>query len=603
MAQIEVLDQKTIDKIAAGEVIERPASVVKELIENAIDAGASAVTVEIKDGGISFLRITDNGCGIEMAQASLAFIRHSTSKIKQVEDLFTVTSLGFRGEALSSIAAVSKVELITKTAVGMCGIRYLIAGGDEVSCEEIGAPLGTTFIVRDLFYNTPVRKKFLKSPTTEGGYISELVQRLALSHPEVSFKYIVTNKVKLHTSGDGDLKAIIYHIYGREVASNLIKVQKEDAIFSLTGFIGKPSLCRGNRTYENYFINGRYVKSDLIATAIEAGYKSFLMQHKYPFTVLNLSLSSELLDVNVHPTKMELRFRNQEEISLALSQMIHAAVTAKELIPPMVFEKKQDVAAEKKILQKERQKIPEPFEEQRIAAIQTKSKPKPPPQPPIVYQQAVLPDAIVREASPQYSEKLISPVARKDHQIIGQLFETYWLVEFKESLYIIDQHAAHEKVLFERIINSLSTKEFTSQTVFPPLLLTLNVLEEDNLNQYMEYLIKLGYEISHFGGKEYSITAIPGNLFGLNAESFILEVLDCLPKLSVNDPPAMITEKIASMSCKAAVKGNQKLSQPEMEKLMDDLLTLENPYHCPHGRPTIVSMTKTELDKKFKRVL
>lgn len=645
MPNIEILDQQTIDKIAAGEVIERPSSVVKELVENAIDAQASAITVEIKEGGIAFIRITDNGCGIEKDEVKLAFLRHSTSKIRSVEDLFTVSSLGFRGEALSSIAAVSQVELITKTVRGISGVRYVMEGGKEQSLEEIGAPEGTTFLVRNLFYNTPARRKFLRTAQTEAGYIGDLMEKLALSHPEISFKFISNNQLKLHTSGNSNLKEIIYHIYGRDIAANLLEVREENDLFSVRGFIGKPLISRGNRNFENYFINGRYIKSALIAKSIEEGYQSFTMQHKYPFTVLHISINGKLLDVNVHPTKMELRFSDGQAVYQFLSELVRNIINQSELVYQVSLEDEKKV--QKRQQQEKREslnssrKAPEPFETRRLSALKEKIQKDSPyepkyekkeqpklakeqpklakeqpklakeqpisteKQPELVAESSeytILPD-ITGETVPQAARKLLDISSCKDHRIIGQLFETYWLVEFDNQLYIIDQHAAHEKVLYERTIRSLETKEYTSQVIYPPILLTLNMQEEELLKKYMEYFEKLGFVLEHFGGKEYSVTAVPANLFGLEGRDLMLELLDSLSEFRGRETPQMITEKVASMSCKAAVKGNQSLSRQEIERLISELLTLENPYHCPHGRPTIISMSKYELEKKFKRVL
>lgn len=680
MPNIEILDQQTIDKIAAGEVIERPSSVVKELVENAIDAKASAITVEIKEGGSSFLRITDNGCGMEAEEVPLAFLRHSTSKIRNVEDLLTVSSLGFRGEALSSIAAVSQVELITKTFSSFSGTRYVIEGGEEKSREEIGAPEGTTFLVRNLFYNTPARRKFLKTPQTEAGYIGDLMERLALSHPEISFKLIANNQPKLHTSGNSNLKEVIYHVYGRDIASNLIEVHGENEWFSVRGFIGKPLVSRGNRNFENYFINGRYIKSSLISKSIEEGYKSFVMQHKYPFTALHISINGNLLDVNVHPTKMELRFSNGEEIYEFLTGLVRDAINQSELVYQVSLEKGQEgkvrQAREKKERLTSSRHAPEPFESKRLEAVKKAIQKDSPYEPKYngrelpglaeeeitfsfqkqpgaaggcsgdgqelasgslhsgaearaenaeslpfqkemaqdpampLFQETMaqdpampLPHETIAEDAAGSPRKLLEEASRKDHRIIGQLFDTYWLVEFDSSLYIIDQHAAHEKVLYERTLSSLRKKEFTSQVIYPPILLTLNMQEESLLKKYMPYFQELGYEIEHFGGKEYSVTAVPANLFGLDGQGLAIEILDGLANFHGKETPQMITEKIASMSCKAAVKGNQSLSRPELEALIGELLSLENPYHCPHGRPTIISMPKYELEKKFKRVL
>ncbi len=692
MPNIEILDQQTIDKIAAGEVIERPSSVVKELVENSIDAGSSAVTVEIKDGGISFIRITDNGCGIEQDQVPLAFLRHSTSKIRSVEDLVTVSSLGFRGEALSSIAAVSQVELITKTFHEISGVRYLIEGGKEISIEEIGAPEGTTFLVRNLFYNTPARRKFLKAAQTEAGYINDLMERMALSHPEISFKFISNNQLKIHTSGNSNLKEIIYHIYGREIAGNLLEVQKENDLFSVCGFIGKPLISRGNRNYETYFINGRYIKSSLIAKGIEEGYKSFVMQHKYPFTVLHISINGSLLDVNVHPTKMELRFCNGEAVYHALVDMIKSAINESELVyQASLGQEKQELKRQQQEKQEQlrtQRHAPEPFETKRLESVKQAIKKDSPYEPKFQKRTqnendnpdlskkspdvtissaiaaettdfAVAPEVTAElcefgndkgepadtknsgneqslDIQPSYSKqanrqrqskesesrkkplsetfeqqellpdatrKLLDVSSQKDHRIIGQLFDTYWLVEFDGKLYIIDQHAAHEKVLYERTLKAFYNKEFTSQTIYPPVMLTLSMQEETLLKKYIDYFQKLGFEMEHFGGKEYAVTAVPANMYGLSGKGLMLEILDSLSEFRGRETPQMITEKIASMSCKAAVKGNQKLSRPEIEALIRELLTLDNPYHCPHGRPTIISMSKYELEKKFKRVL
>lgn len=649
MPNIEILDQQTIDKIAAGEVIERPSSVVKELVENAIDAQASAITVEIKEGGISFIRITDNGCGIEKDEVKLAFLRHSTSKIRSVEDLFTVSSLGFRGEALSSIAAVSQVELITKTVHGMSGVHYVIEGGKEQTIEEIGAPEGTTFLVRNLFYNTPARRKFLRTAQTEAGYIGDLMEKLALSHPEISFKFIANNQLKLHTSGNSNLKEIIYHIYGRDIAGNLLEVHEENDMFSVSGFIGKPLISRGNRNFENYFINGRYIKSALIAKSIEEGYQSFTMQHKYPFTALHISINGKLLDVNVHPTKMELRFSDGQAVYQFLTDLVRNTINKSELVYQVSLDEEKEIQKkqreEKRESLKSSRQAPEPFETKRLQSLREKVRADSPYEPKFEKKEQPelaaetskfdnpaklaaesskfdAPPELAAESSkfdtppemtgetytqqeilPETTRKLLDISSRKEHRIIGQLFETYWLVEFDNQLYIIDQHAAHEKVLYERTMHSLETKEYTSQVIYPPILLTLNMQEEELLKKYMEYFEKLGFVWEHFGGKEYSVTSVPANLFGLEGKSLMLEILDSLSEFHGRETPQMITEKVASMSCKAAVKGNQKLSRPELERLIDELLTLENPYHCPHGRPTIISMSKYELEKKFKRVL
>lgn len=643
MPNIAILNQETIDKIAAGEVVERPCSVVKELVENAIDAGSTAITVEIKEGGISFIRITDNGCGIERDQVAVAFYRHSTSKIRSAEDLLTVKSLGFRGEALSSISAVARVELITKTYDELTGTRYVIEGSKELSNEEIGAPDGTTFIVKDLFYNVPARRKFLKTAQTEGSYISDMVEKLALSHPDISFKFINNNQTKLHTSGNGNRKDIIYHIFGREISSSLLEVKHECEYFKVEGFIGKPVITRGNRNYENYFINGRYVKSNILSRAIEEAYKSFLMQHQYPFTVLYFTFFSEL-DVNVHPTKMELRFDNNNEIYVELCDTIYAILSHKEMIPEVPVD---STPAPKKIAHEYKEPIPEPFEKRRINEVRAAESRS-------VYGQSVTSAAKVPAVNEQltdntsklqtakasasalvagtgnsvelapetstayepaqvvtgtqqtlgdYDKVFLTESSKKQFSIIGQLFKTYWLIEFEDKLYIIDQHAAHEKVLYEKTMARLANKDFTSQRISPPIVMTLDARECEMLEKYRPQIEQFGYEVEHFGGKEYMISAIPDNLFNIDMKDLFIEMLDDFSNATGRQTPDIITEKVASMSCKAAVKGNDKLTLPEINKLIDELLSLDNPYNCPHGRPTIISMSKYEIEKKFKRIV
>ena len=636
MPNIAILNQETIDKIAAGEVVERPCSVVKELVENAIDAGSTAITVEIKEGGISFIRITDNGCGIERDQVAVAFYRHSTSKIRSAEDLLTVKSLGFRGEALSSISAVARVELITKTYDELTGTRYVIEGSKELSNEEIGAPDGTTFIVKDLFYNVPARRKFLKTAQTEGSYISDMVEKLALSHPDISFKFINNNQTKLHTSGNGNKKDIIYHIFGREISSSLLEVKHECEYFKVEGFIGKPVITRGNRNYENYFINGRYVKSNILSRAIEEAYKSFLMQHQYPFTVLYFTFFSEL-DVNVHPTKMELRFDNNNEIYVELCDTIYAILSHKEMIPEVPVD---STPAPKKIVHEYKEPIPEPFEKRRInevraaesrsvygqsvtAAAKDFSAIEPEPakssasalvantgnsvEPKTETSTVAYEPAQVVTATQQtlgdYDKVFLTESSKKQFSIIGQLFKTYWLIEFEDKLYIIDQHAAHEKVLYEKTMARLANKDFTSQRISPPIVMTLDARESEMLEKYRQQIEQFGYEVEHFGGKEYMISAIPDNLFHIDMKDLFIEMLDDFSNATGRQTPDIITEKVASMSCKAAVKGNDKLTLPEINELIDELLSLDNPYNCPHGRPTIISMSKYEIEKKFKRIV
>lgn len=632
---IQVLDQSTINQIAAGEVVERPSSVVKELMENAIDAGATAITVEIRDGGIGFIRITDNGCGIAREELPLAFLRHSTSKIRTAEDLVTVSSLGFRGEALSSIAAVSQVELITKTPDSLTGSRYRMEGGTEKGLEEVGAPEGTTFISRNLFYNTPARRKFLKTPATEGGHVAALVEKIALSHPEISIRLIVNNQNRLHTSGNHNLKDIIYTIYGREAAASLIPLTVETGSVRIEGFIGQPQLARSNRNFENYFINGRYIKSSLIMKAVEEGYKGYMMQHKYPFTMLHFTVEPEYIDVNVHPSKMELRFKNGEELYRCVSEAVTRALSSEELIVKSGLSEETAGTLKSQPPSGENGKMPhrepEPFEKGRMAAMEIREPSAPysvrPPESP-GGENAVLdaPEALEKavgqagelkpDISPGPSEnagsveqvemfdgRFLSREARHRHRLIGQVFDTYWLVEYQNALYLIDQHAAHEKVLFERNFASFKSREYTSQFISPPIILTLSMQEEEVLNRHMEVFRQIGFEIEPFGGKEYAVRAVPDNLLSLAKKELLLEILDGLSEGAERQTPETVYNRVASMSCKAAVKGNMRLSAREAEELLEELFSLENPYTCPHGRPTIVSISKQEMEKKFKRIV
>lgn len=610
---ITLLDQNTINKIAAGEVIERPSSVVKELVENAIDAGATAVTVEIKEGGISFIRVTDNGSGIGKDEIEIAFKRHATSKIKCVEDLMAVLSLGFRGEALASIAAVSQVELITKTADSLSGARYTIDGGNAGEITDIGAPEGTTFIVRNLFYNTPVRRKFLKTATTEGGYIGSLIEYLALSHPDISFRFISNNQNKLHTSGNMNLKDIIYNVYGRDITNNLYEVTGKSQDIEASGFIGKPAICRGNRTYENYYINGRYIKSSIITKAIEDAYKGFIMPHNYPFSAIHFKINPAVIDVNVHPTKMELRFSNNEYIYNFVYDTCLKALKSKELIaevsvpePANAVKEPINVVKEpEKVVEKPAnpikandcrltaQRLPEPFEIKRSQQMVREDKVK--------YE-----EERKAEAPKQlnlFENKLLDESSRNKYRIIGQLFETYWLIEFEDKFYIMDQHAAHEKILYEKTMERLHNKTMGTQMILPPIVLSLNMHEEEIYRNNADIFKSLGYEIEEFGGSEYKVTGIPAGLPKMDYKQLLIDVLDGLSEENANKDPDIITEKVASMSCKAAVKGNNRLSFSEAFELMDELMKAENPYNCPHGRPTLIMMSKYEIEKKFKRIV
>lgn len=668
---IKVLDQSTINKIAAGEVVERPSSVVKELVENAIDAGATAITVEIKEGGMSFIRITDNGAGIEKEEVPTAFVRHATSKIMTIEDLLSVSSLGFRGEALASIAAVSQVECITKTAHALTGIRYEIHGSKEISSEEIGAPAGTTIIVRNLFYNVPARKKFLKTAMTEGSYITELITRLSLSHPEVSFKYIMNGSNKIATSGNGKLQDVIYHIYGKDVSANLLPVKRSVGDFTVEGYIGKAYVSKGNRSFEHYFVNGRYIRSNIVTKAIEEAYKSFVMIHKFPFTALHFTLDSNKLDVNVHPTKMEFKYADGEQLFGFVKESVRKALLEEEMIQDVSLR----TAKEERAITIEQQRqstlrVPEPFEkearavryQQAVASHQAEIQKKtrqaqasqniPKPEIPKTNQKTDISQAnsqkepfikqdtsrIVQQIQPEFpmekekpidtnsqntgvpvkaedtppegtNEQMVMPVeqfisedARKKHRLIGQVFKTYWMIEYDEKLYIVDQHAAHEKVMFERLMKQQQNKQVLSQQLLPPKVLHLDSVEYEAVHSHMELFEQTGFDIEAFGDDSIVVRAVPDDIMGVDPQFLFDSLLNALTedrgKLSID----FFVEKLSSMACKAAIKGNTEITAMEADKLIDEMLALDNPYNCPHGRPTMISLTKTELERKFKRI-
>lgn len=658
MTAIQILDSATIDKIAAGEVVERPSSVVKELVENALDACADAITVEIKEGGITFIRVTDNGSGIDSSQIRNAFMRHATSKIRSAEDLTHVISLGFRGEALSSICAVAQVELITKTKDNLTGVRYVCEGAVEKECSEIGAPTGTTVLVKNLFFNTPVRRKFLKQPMTEGGYIIDLMEHMALSRPDTAFKLMVNGQVKFHTSGNGSLKEVIYRIYGKETASQLLPFEKETKGIKVEGYLGKPILNRSNRNFENYYINGRYIKSSLIAKALEDGYSNYLMQHKFPFTVLHFTIDTEMVDVNVHPTKMDVRFTGGNYLYDFVASSVAAALQQREMIPEALLSEEKEEETQKI-------KVPEPFEqqrtrqfqvmeEQRYEAVRSPSRdifireaaeeslkamadntssdddffvqiparvtdstptlrtemPVEPAAPgtamPANAEQTEQAPAVKTEPPKQldlFDEKMLTKENRPRYRILGQIFDTYWLIAFTDKLFIVDQHAAHEKVKYERLMKHYHEKDIVTQTLNPPIVVTLSAKEEATFLSCKDVFAGLGFEIEDFGGREYALRGVPVDLYGQEEKTLFLSVLDEMSEGPLHKDLTVVEEKLATMACKSAVKGNHSFSFAEMEALIDELLTLDNPYNCPHGRPTIISMSKYEIEKKFKRIV
>lgn len=661
MAEINVLDSRTIDQIAAGEVVERPASVVKELVENACDAGATAVTVEIRDGGTTFIRVTDNGSGIPKDQVKKAFFRHATSKIKDASDLTRLHSLGFRGEALSSIAAVSMVEIITKTEDALTGVRYCIEGERERDFNEVGAPNGTTIIIRDLFFNTPARKKFLKTPATEGSNIVDLMEHMALCRPDISFQLMVNRQTRFQTSGSGDLKEVVYRIYGRQIAKETISFHAEQNGVKISGFLGTPQLVRPNRNFEFFFVNKRYIKSPVLSKGLESGYSDYLMQHKFPMAYLHFDIDTESVDVNVHPSKMEVRFSDNRQIADFLEKSVREALKNKEMIPEVTLEDSAVDTAKKllelpkpaaakpvemhskpaampakspDILKKPVKKIQEPLKalekpvskpydfthpkhtETKPVIMPKASKEQLPPQPfeKKTFHQMVKEDTAFYQADlgqkieeakqlNLFEEKILTKTAVSQYEIIGQVFDTYWIAVYENKMILIDQHAAHEKVKYEALMKRFHEGNVVSQNLMPPMIVTLSPMEEAVLKQYEEYFAKAGFEIEEFGGNSYALRAVPCDLYGNLEQSLLQEILEELGGDHRPGTPAAISEKIATMACKAAVKGNHRMNKEEMLSLLEQLLTLDNPYHCPHGRPTMITMTKQELEKKFKRII
>ena len=613
MPQIRILDEQTIDQIAAGEVIERPLSVVKELVENALDAGADQISVELLGGGIDLIRVSDNGCGIPADQVQIAFFRHATSKIESAEDLFSLHSLGFRGEALSSIASVAKVELVTRTKDSLAGFRYVIEGGIEKESGDTAAPVGTTFTVRDLFFNTPARRKFLKSAQTETSYVVTLMEQLSLSRPGVAMRLVTDGRLRLQTNGSYGLKEILYTLFGREVARHLRPVDLETGDMKLTGFVGEPSINRGNRGGEICFVNGRFVKNPMMMKAIEQAYHGLTMQHKFPVAVLQLTLDASQVDVNVHPQKTEVRFRSEKEVFDIIYRGVREALYAQDLIPAeesapkekksptpapdrvreeIDYRSEQDRRLFERMFDREMRRMKEEEAEAKAVAQEEKAPAVSLPVPRIV------------EATQQdlFEEKIIQPKNLASFRLLGQIFKTYWLIEYEGWFLIADQHAVHEKILYERTMRGLDQREATSQQLYPPLILHVSGVQLDTLQKNREDFERLGFEIEAIGEREVRVDAVPGNLFSLSAKDLFIQMLDELAEQRATTL-STIDAKVATMSCKAAVKGNDPLAFEEAEALIRELLTLQNPYTCPHGRPTMIRMSRTELEKKFKRIV
>ena len=657
---IKELDAVTIDQIAAGEVVDKPAGAVKEMVENAIDAGATHITVEIEDGGITLMRVTDDGAGIEPDDVRRAFLRHATSKIDKISDLYDLHTLGFRGEALSSIAAVARVEMITKTKEELTGIRYCIEGGREILFEEVGAPTGTTIIAKNLFFNTPAREKFLRKPQTEGSHVADLMEHMALSHPEIAFRFVNNHVDRFHTAGTGDLKENIYRIYGRDLAASVLPIDREESGMHLSGYLGKPAVNRGSRSYELFFVNGRYIRDRVLSMALEEGYREYVMQHKFPFAVLNLTVPPDEVDVNVHPSKMEVRFRRVRDLSAFITRAVHETLAGREMLNDVLRDEAEEVREGLHFAEEneaERYGVPdraEPFEQLRLGQIgETAGERKlvaygiretpvimsdTAPELPEHQNSGNVPasegtttrDAggskdgitchkdptearVVCESDPTdripavdpRTERILSETSRREYRILGQLFDTYWLIAYRDKLLLMDQHAAHEKVNYERMMKRYHEHAIITQLVDPAVVLTLTPAEHQLFEQFRDIFLRLGFEIEDFGDRTLALRGVPTDLYGAgNAQEFFRDILDELSEEQVADrDPQAVTMRIAGMACKASVKGNTVMSVEEVNALLDELLTLDNPYHCPHGRPTIITMSKYEIDKRFKRIV
>ncbi len=631
MGNIHLLDNGLINKIAAGEVVERPASVVKELMENSIDAGASLITVEIKEGGIGMVKITDNGGGIPRDQVKTAFLRHATSKLNVIEDLEDIMTLGFRGEALSSIASVAQVEMITRTKDDETGTRIVINGGVVESEEEAAANVGTVFTMKNLFYNTPARRKFLKKPATEGGYVSEVVNRIALGHSDIAIRYINNGNTIMQTNGNGDVRSAILYIYGKQMAEQMLKVSYSKDGFSVEGYAAKPELSRGNRNYENFFINGRYIRSTVVQNAVEDAYKGKMMVGKFPVFALNLTVPPNTVDVNVHPTKLEVRFSDDNFIYDIMYNAVTKALKQTELIPVVEWDKPkkvkyenvqstiEDISKTENDFKYDDAPIVKSYSAADKAAEKKESKNTVLSAMEKLYSDTSIYDEnndknndknkAMKEAAPakiERSEKTVSGESKKpffnNYRIVGQVFSTYWIVEQDNCMYMIDQHAAHERALYEDFIEKFKNSEIQSQQLLQPVAVNLSEREKVIVEENMELLESFGFEIEEFGARTYAVRAVPYVFNTPSNVSFFVDIIDMLADRNLKNLYDTKEDAVAMMSCKAAVKGNDRLSYSEAQELIQRLLRLENPFTCPHGRPTIIEMTRYELEKKFKRI-
>lgn len=653
MARIQLLNDEVIGKIAAGEVVERPSAAIKELVENSLDAGASAVTVEIRDGGISYFRVTDNGSGIPSGDIRMAFERHATSKITRAQDLHSIATLGFRGEALASIAAVSHVTCTTRTKADASGIKVKNDGGQITSIEEAACPEGTTFVVRDLFFNTPVRLKFLKKPTTEAGFVTDLMMRLILSRPDVSFRYISQGKTLYHSAGDGKLESAVFSIYGSEMLKSMRKVEGNQSGVLLKGYVGIGESARGNRGHQSFFINGRYMKSNILSAAVESACRERVMIGKFPSCVLHLTMPYETVDVNVHPNKLEVRFQNEGALYAAIEALVRDALVERDalarpaeikLIPekpavapvqvtrqtvqPVVEKKETPVVqmaqrvpasavAERPVMPKA--PIPEaPVKVAMVTAVQP-IRPAVPPtmQEPVRKweEPAAKPVEQNRPASEQteakptvgFTEPQVEqvpsflPEAPKPMKLLGVAFNTFILVEYEDHLLMIDQHAVHERLLFDRLMKAYDQHE-AGQELLIPMLVTVTRREQELLMEHRELLEGIGLSIEPYGDQEMAIRSIPMILGNPQAKDFLHDIISQLESERGSISMEKRRASILQLACKKAVKGGDALSEDEIRHLVTQMIDQKVTPTCPHGRPLVVSLSHTELDKRFKRI-
>lgn len=652
MGDIVLLDDLTINKIAAGEVIERPANVVKELVENSIDAGATSISVDIENGGITYIRITDNGKGIAPDDVEMAFERHATSKIRSANDLIRVSTMGFRGEALASIASIAKVELITKTKNNDVGTRIVVEGGKIIEREECGAPNGTSITIRELFFNTPVRYKFLKKDFTEGGYIEDAVSRISLIHPEISFRMTNNKKEIIRTSGNGDMQSVVYSIYGKDIAQNLVDANLEYEGIKVTGVVGKPEIARSNRSNQLFYINGRFIKDKILSAATEEAYRTLIPHGKFGFCIINVEMNPELVDVNVHPAKLEVRFSEEGKVFKAVNAAIKNALlkqditkdssvtddeaTNHETVEENVIEKKKNGLFD--IFRSKSNVVDFPKKEESIKqaetlndkseeyiaddpksmVIEVTERPQDKRTFSNVEDDLIETSEDTEEIETEVSEEMIERKPQKnlfeniaiveekadvpEYKILGVAFKTYILLELEDDVYILDQHAAHERVLYEKVKqNFYKDGGKDIQMLLLPDILELSKKDMRTVRDNMELFEQSGFMLEEFGDNTIKVTGVPIICFDMDTKDLFMDIIDGIDFTNRTTKQDVEEKFIATVACKAAVKANMSLEESEIRALLDQLLVLDNPFTCPHGRPTAIRITKTEIEKKFGR--